>query len=49
MSVCLQDGDEEGDKEGDEDEELLCNESELREVGGTRKNVFFLSSGKRAR
>ena len=32
MSLSVQ----EGDEEGDEDEGLLCNEPEVREVGGTR-------------
>ena len=32
MSLSVQ----EGDEEGDEDEGLLCNESEMREVGGSK-------------
>ena len=40
MSLSVQ----EGDEEGDEDEGLLCNEPEMREVGGTKnKRVLPLS------
>ena len=39
VSLCVQEVDEEGDEEGDEDEGLLYNESEQREVGGTKKQM----------